>query len=130
MPVYFYTHWINVLLCNLDTQAVKYGSVWPPIQLAYEGSTVRILCNTISLPKWKLNGSQLYSNNSKFEGYYLILNNVQQSNTGTYLCRGTKTFNRPFESIAEVLIGGLLCLISICCLFYSISKQVHYTFDW
>ena len=59
-------------------------AVVPLVELAYAGDRVGIKCTTSSSPFWTHNGQPL--ENPETIGSYLILWNVQESNSGIYAC--------------------------------------------
>jgi len=69
------------------TENVEYGNVFPLLQVAYVGDTVKIYCQSLTLPIFTLNNSPVEFEHVVEEGK-LILYNVQLNQSGTYVCKG------------------------------------------
>ena len=71
------------------------------------GSTVAILCYSIEQPKWTKNGKPVRTHT--IVNNYLILENVDENDSGYYFCYGTLDFmGTIFQNYSQVLVGGIL----------------------
>jgi len=88
------------------TENVQYGKIFPLMQVAYVGDTVKIHCQSQTLPKFTLNHFPV-----KFEHVVkenqLILFNVQHKHSGTYVCKGIHGDKVYFLKTSDLYVGGV-----------------------
>ncbi len=82
-----------------------YGSVYPIVQVAYTGSVIAIKCFSKYIPKWTRKDGMMQE-----EAIYsrsLILMNVQEKDSGIYMCYGSLINDENFYALSELLVGGM-----------------------
>jgi len=84
---------------------MTYGTIKPDIQLAYAGSSVSILCNSLTQPFWSKDGYPV--KNATFILSLIILMDVVESDSGEYICEGTlNKEGNNFSEVSTLLVGG------------------------
>ena len=82
-----------------------FGSVEPNLQLAFAGTTITILCNSFTPPRWSKEGEAL--KNVNFLKELLIIPGLTESDSGTYKCEGTiNEEGETFTNTSQLLVGG------------------------
>ncbi len=87
------------------------SKVSPKIQAVYDGDNIFIKCVSDSLTYWT-KGDKFIETESGEESNDLLLKNVNQDHSGTYVCHGSikiKILGRKkFSRAAEVYVGGIV----------------------
>jgi len=94
------------LISCLFTENLEYGNVFPLLQVAYIGVTVKIHCQSRTLPKFTFNRLQIPFEHVVEEDK-LILFNVQLKHSGTYVCKGTHRIKAYFWKPSYLYVGGV-----------------------
>ena len=76
-------------------------------QIAFAGTVVTINCYSDLLVEWTHNSRHVSGN--KIVGKNLILDNIQESDSGIYACSGAIKIeggNVPFKAVSLLKVGG------------------------
>jgi len=74
------------------------------MQIAYEGTSPDIFCNSSTTPKWFKNGEKIRSSRGK--PFYISFTDVQDKDSGDYFCQGTYVNNDIFNVSSHLFVGG------------------------
>ena len=86
---------------------LKYGRIIPPQQVSYVGSTVIMNCVSEIQPMWAKDGNDVQR--GTIVETALVINNVMEEDTGTYVCYGSTSELTPgheFRATSHLLVGG------------------------
>ena len=83
--------------------------IWPSTRTVVIGDTAYFHCKTTASPLWSQNGNPFFLSN-KNEEYlvindYLVITEVQQSNSGTYTCVGVKEDGSSFMASSTLIVA-------------------------
>lgn len=82
----------------------EYGEVIPPIQHAYIGTTVVMHCISTIVPLWTKIGGKICG--IKDQTPVLILENVTEFDSGSYVCSGRNAVGDIFMKKSELYVGS------------------------
>ena len=94
---------ILLSLLYVDTIQHREDIIIPILQVVFKGSRALIACTSEAIPKY-------YKDGKKVQDYFqigniLIINNVNISDSGHYLCLGFLD-NKSFQVSSELVVGG------------------------
>ena len=84
---------------------MSYGEIYPKVRAAFEGERVFILCMSSTTPKWTKSRVQM-EEHIIVEDNTIVIENVVEKDTGTYVCEGKLENGMLFNSSSEILVGG------------------------
>ena len=96
------SHW-NHFICIPIPVLSQHGDVYPKSQVAYQGSTVVMVCVSIITPRWTKLGIPV-ERGETFKNT-LVLHNVTEEDNGIYYCHGFH-YKKKFAASSELLVGG------------------------
>lgn len=79
------------------------GVIRPEFQVGYEGSTLHILCSSMSLPVWIRDGMPARGHVTE---HFLKIEKVTQEDNGLYMCEGTNLDGTTFTAMSKLYVGG------------------------
>ena len=82
----------------------QYGQVVPKMQVALEGTSPKIFCNSTTTPSWSRNGVKIEP--STGGPFYILFSKVLAVDSGAYFCRGTYYNNVTFTDSSRLFVGG------------------------
>lgn len=86
----------------------SYGSITPSHQVAYAGSSVQIICNSMKPLRWTKDGKELREDGlTVIQNNELLLINVAETHSGNYTCHGTGLKRSETQTSTEILVGSM-----------------------
>ncbi len=93
---------LSVIFIQVVTSQDKYGIVVPHTLVAYVGDGVGMSCISFDVPVWIKEGEK-----NQYFNRTLIIKNVNEDDSGVYICRGTLNREREvFTTSSKLFVGG------------------------